>query len=81
MEIRLGKKGDYVVRAAIALGRAFDDGGYRKIREVAEEMDIPRTYAPQILNLLLKARLADARAGRAAAIGCGGRLVKSRCEW
>lgn len=64
MDLTLSRRGDYVVRAAIALARAFAQGGYRKIREVAEEMRLPRTYTPQILNALAQAHLAEARAGQ-----------------
>lgn len=64
MELTLSKRGDYVVRAAIALARAYGAGGYRKIREVAEEMELPRSYTPQILGVLVQAGLAEARAGR-----------------
>ena len=64
MDLTLTRRGDYVVRAAIALARAFPQGGYRKIREVAAEMHLPRTYTPQILNLLAQAGLAEARAGQ-----------------
>jgi Rrf2 family protein len=63
MELTLSKRGDYVVRAAIALARAAP-GVYRKIREVAEEMSLPRPYTPQILKLLAEAGLAEARAGQ-----------------
>jgi len=52
------------VRAAICLAKAFPSGGYRKIREVATEMDLPLNYTPQILNLLAKAGIAEARAGQ-----------------
>ena len=64
MDLALTKRGDYTVRAAISLAKAFPSGGYRKIREVAAEMDLPLRYTPQILNLLLKAGIAEARAGQ-----------------
>lgn len=65
MDLTLTRRGDYVVRAAIALAAAWDgDGGYRKIREVAEEMRLPPSYTPQLLGILAKAGLAEARAGR-----------------
>ena len=64
MDLTLSKKGDYVVRAALALARAWNDGGYRKIREVADEMDLPLSYTPQILAALAQAGIAEARAGR-----------------
>jgi Rrf2 family protein len=51
------------VRAALALARV-SGGGYKKIREVADEMQLPLRYTPQILGLLSQAGLAEARAGR-----------------
>ena len=64
MNLNLSKRADYAVRAAVALARAYDDGGVRKIREVSEEMGLPLPYTPQILRLLAKDGLAEARAGR-----------------
>jgi Rrf2 family iron-sulfur cluster assembly transcriptional regulator len=64
MDLALSKKGDYVVRAAIALARDWDSGGYRKIREVSEDMTLPLSYTPQILSTLARAGIASARAGR-----------------
>jgi Rrf2 family transcriptional regulator, iron-sulfur cluster assembly transcription factor len=64
LDLTLTKRGEYTVRAAISLAKAFPMGGYRKIREVAEEMGLPLPYTPQILNLLLKAGIAEARAGQ-----------------
>lgn len=65
MNLTLSRRGDYVVRAAIFLAAAWDGGGsYRKIREVAEAMELPRSYTPQVLGLLAKAGLAEAKAGR-----------------
>ena len=76
VDLTLNKRGDYAVRAAISLGKAFGASRYRKIREVAEEMDLPARYTPQILNLLLKAGIAEARAGQQG----GYRLVRSPDE-
>ncbi|HZP90806.1 MAG TPA: Rrf2 family transcriptional regulator [Actinomycetota bacterium] len=65
MNLTLSSRGDYVVRAAVALAGAWDGrGGYRKIREVAEEMGLPASYTPQVLGLLSRAGLAEAKAGR-----------------
>jgi Rrf2 family protein len=64
MDLTLTKRGDYTVRAALALGRAYGEPGFRKIREVAGEMSLPLRYTPQILGLLTRAGLAEARAGR-----------------
>lgn len=53
-----------MVRAALALAGAWGDGRrYRKIREVSDEMGLPRSYTPQILGLLARAGLAESRAG------------------
>lgn len=66
VDLTLTRRGDYVVRAAIALASAWDGAGaYRKIREVAEEMRLPRSYTPQLLGILAKAGVAEAKAGRA----------------
>lgn len=65
MDLTLSSRGDYVLRAAIDLAEHWDGAGaYRKIREVAEAMDLPLAYAPQILGLLARAGLAEAKAGR-----------------
>jgi Rrf2 family protein len=65
VDVTLSKRGDYVVRAAIALAEAWDgEGAYRKIREVALEMRLPESYTPQLLGILAKAGLAEAKAGR-----------------
>lgn len=73
MDLTLSRRGDYVLRAALDLARAWESGEYRKIREVAEEMDLPRSYTPRILSLLAQAGLATARAGRSG----GYRLVRA----
>lgn len=63
VDLGLSKKGDYAVRAAISLARS-PGNKYRKIREVAEDMALPPRYTPQILGLLARAGLAEAKAGR-----------------
>jgi Rrf2 family protein len=73
MDLTLTKRGDYVVRAAIALALAWDgNGAYRKIREVAEQMRLPPSYTPQLLGILAGAGIAEAKAGR----GGGYRLTR-----
>ena len=64
LNLTLTKRGDYAVRAAIALAREQRKGTYKKIREVASEMGLPLRYTPQILSFLARAGLAEARAGR-----------------
>ena len=60
----LSKRGDYVMRSAICLARAFERGEGRKIREVVAETDVPKTFASQILADLVRAGLAASKAGR-----------------
>ena len=64
MNMTLSKRGDYVVRSALCLARAYDSGQYRKIREVVAEMAVPRTFASQILGELVRAEIAVSKAGR-----------------
>lgn len=73
MNLTLSRRGDYVIRAAICLAETWDgNGGYCKIREVSEAMDLPRSYTPQLLGILAKSGLAEAKAGR----GGGYRLTR-----
>ncbi len=60
----LSKRGDYVMRSAISLARAFEAPTPRKIREVVADTEVPRTFAPQILVDLVRAGLATSKAGR-----------------
>lgn len=54
-----------MLRAAICLAAAWDgEGAFCKIRQVAEAMNLPRSYTPQVLGVLQKAALAEAKAGR-----------------
>lgn len=64
MDMTLSKRGDYVMRAAISLARAYEEGSYHKIREVVAETEVPQTFASQILADLVRAGLATSRAGR-----------------
>lgn len=64
MNMTLSKRGDYVVRSALALARAWPSGEQRKIREVVAEMGVPPTFASQILADLVRAGLATSKAGK-----------------
>jgi Rrf2 family protein len=64
MDLTLSRTGDYATRAAIALADAWDVGESRTIAQIAGEMALPRTFTPQVLGLLQRAGLAEARAGR-----------------
>ena len=63
MEISLGRKGDYAVRAMLVLARSYG-AGRRKSRQIAATMDIPERYLPQIMAPLVHAGLVNATAGR-----------------
>ena len=63
MRVRLGRKGDYAVRAVVDLARHEGDGR-RKTREIAAEMAIPESYLPQILGELVASGLVSSLAGR-----------------
>ena len=69
----LSRRGDYVMRAAISLARAFDAGVSKKIREVVAETGVPQSFASQILADLVRAGIATSRAGRSG----GYRLARS----
>lgn len=60
----LSKRGDYVVRSALCLARAYESGSYRKIREVVDAMGVPQTFASQILAELVRAGIATSKAGK-----------------
>src|SRR3990172_10072995 len=62
MQIALGRKGDYAVRAVLELARHYG-AGRRKAREIAAEMDIPHRYLQQILNTFVRSDLLTAAAG------------------
>jgi Rrf2 family protein len=62
MQIALGRKGDYSVRAMIDLAR-HHDRGRRKAREIARTMDIPERYLPQLLTPFVRLGLLSATAG------------------
>ena len=62
--------------AAIALARTSGSVQYLKLREVAGEMAIPLHYTQEILTILMRAGLAEARAGKQG----GYRLIKDARE-
>jgi len=64
VNMTLSKRGDYVVRSALCLARAHPSGSHRKIREVVAEMDVPQTFASQILADLVRSGLATSKAGK-----------------
>lgn len=63
MRLELTKRGDYAVRAMLALAR---DGGSGLVsaRRIAERMAIPVRFLPQVLADLSRAGLVEASPGR-----------------
>ena|SRR5690349_8086115 len=64
MRLELTKRGDYAVRAMLALARA-DGNGLLSARRIAEAMAIPVRFLPQVLSDLGRAGLVEASPGRA----------------
>ena len=61
MQIVLGSRGDYTVRAVLYLAR---HPGRQRRREISAAMEIPDKYLPQILAALVRARIARSTVGR-----------------
>ncbi|MHB1986565.1 MAG: RrF2 family transcriptional regulator [Acidimicrobiales bacterium] len=76
MNLTLSKRGDYVVRSAICLARAYESGIPRKLRQVSAEMGVPRTFVSQILGDLVHAGIAVSSFGKAG----GYRLARPPAE-
>ncbi len=64
MRLELTKRGAYAVRAMIALARV-DAGLLMSSRRIAEEMNIPPRFLPQVMGDLTRAGLVEAQPGRA----------------
>ncbi len=64
MDLQLSKRADYGIRAALFLSRAWGDHSYRKIREISAATGLPKSFTPQVVGDLVRAGLAEARAGR-----------------
>jgi Rrf2 family protein len=64
MNFTLTRRGDYALRAALGLAEGWQATRFVKGRDLAEAMDLPLSYTPQVLGLLARAGLAHAKAGR-----------------
>ena len=63
MRLELTRRGDYAVRAMLAL--AVPDGpGLQSVRRIAERMSIPPRFLPQVMRDLVAADLVEAMTGR-----------------
>ncbi len=75
MRLELTRRGDYAVRAAIALASA-DGNGLLSTRRIAAEMQIPPRFLPQVMADLVRADLVVATTGRSG----GYRLARPAVE-
>ncbi len=65
MNLSLSRRGDYCVRAALHLARQADAGvPTTKIKEIVAAMDIPASFASQVMADLVKAKIVNSKAGR-----------------
>ena len=64
MRLELTHRGDYAVRAMLALGRASRNGRL-SVRAIAGDMAIPVAFLPQVMRDLVAAGLIEGMAGRA----------------
>ena len=75
MRLELTKRGDNAVRAMLALARE-PAGSLLSARRIAEAMDIPVRFLPQVLGDLSRAGLVEAETGRAG----GYRLARAAAD-
>ncbi len=64
MRLELTKRGDYAVRAMLALARGAGNG-LLSARRISDAMDIPVRFLPQVLADLQRGGLVEATPGRA----------------
>jgi Rrf2 family protein len=62
MRLELTHRGDYAIRAMIAL--SHNDRGRLSVRRIAEQMSIPVAFLPQVMRDLVAAGLVESAAGR-----------------
>jgi Rrf2 family protein len=63
VELSLGRRADYSLRAVLHLAR-HDDGEPRSARRIAEAMDVPASWLPRLLADLVDAGLLVSVTGR-----------------
>jgi Rrf2 family protein len=74
VRLELTKRGDYAVRAMLAL--AGDGDGLLSVRRIAADMAIPPRFLPQVMGDLVRAGLVEGVPGR----GGGYRLSRPAAE-
>ncbi len=63
VKLELGRRGDYAVRAMLAVARAPTERPMSS-PAIAAEMGVPARFLPQIMGALVRAGLVTSRAGR-----------------
>ena len=63
MRLELTRRGDYAVRAMLALA-SREDGQIVRAREIAEEMAIPAAFLPRVMGDMVAAGLVRSTTGR-----------------
>jgi len=63
MRLELTRRGDYAIRAMLALGRAEPDSRL-PVRRIAADMTIPVAFLPQVMRDLAAAGLVEGATGR-----------------
>ena len=63
--MELTHRGSYAIRAVLTLAREDGKNGVVPARQIAEQMDIPVRFLPQVLGDLSRAGIVEARLGRA----------------
>jgi len=63
VNLSLSRRGNYVLRAAIYLAAAHESAQLCTLRQMSEEMSVPRTFVPQILSDLVRSGLAISTTG------------------
>ncbi len=58
MKLKLSKRGDYVVRSALCLAASYHAANPTKLRQIAVETGVPRTFVSQIMGDLVQAGIA-----------------------
>lgn len=75
MRLELTRRGDYAVRAMLAMA-SVDDHGWSSAPRISSAMAIPERFLPRVLRDLARAGLIEARLGRTG----GYRLVRPASE-
>jgi Rrf2 family protein len=64
MRLELTRRGDYAIRAMLALAQADPSAERLSVRHIAAQMSIPAAFLPQVMRALVAAGLVAATTGR-----------------